>query len=115
MKISLCREIDQTNADRYDRAFVSYQISVMPVLARVYVLLKEEAKRFGVPQDQFIQQAMDANDIAQREVKRQKSVNPGAFLQQCQNVADAAERVAEILPSIREQLPEDMRLIDEWR
>src|SRR6266478_6996175 len=57
MKISRCREIDPARVDAYDRAYVSYTLSVQPMLARIYVLLKEEAKRFRVPRDQFIRQA----------------------------------------------------------
>lgn len=115
MKIGVCREIDQANAEPYDRAFLSYQTSAMPVLARIYVLLKTEAGRFGVPQDQFIQQATDANDIAEREVRRQRIVNPGAFLDQCRSIAKDADRLAERSPSLREQMPDDMRVIDGWR
>ena len=115
MKIGLCRESDPANAEPYDRAFLSYQTSVMPVLARIYVLLKTEAGRFGVPQDQFIQQATDANDIAEREARRQRAVNLGAFHDQCRSIANDADLLVERSPSLREQMPDDMRVIDEWR
>ena len=113
-KIAVCRTTDPTNAEQYDRAFVAYQLSVGPVLARVYVLLRTEAERFGVPQDQFVQQATDASDIAAREVKRLQTVNPEAFLQQCHNIANEADHLTEAFGSLRDQMPDDMRLIDAW-
>lgn len=114
-KIGVCRTIDPTNAIRYDDAFVAYQLSVESVLARIYVLLRAEAGRFGVPKDQFIQQANDASDIADREIKRLQDVNPDAFLQQCRNIAAEADHLAEAFGSLGDQLPNDMRLIDNWR
>jgi hypothetical protein len=114
LKIARCRETDSTRVDAYDRAYVSYTLSVQPLLARIYVLLKEEAKRFRVAEDQFIRQVTDANDIAKAEVDRQLSINPGAFLQQCRNIAENADNL-EVVGPIRERLPDEMRLIDGWR
>ena len=114
-KIAVCREIDPTSTETYDRAFMSYQVSIEPVMARIYILLKTEAKRFGLPQEQFIRQATGATDIAEQEVKRLQAVNPGAFLQQCRNITKSADHIEQTFGSLREQWPDDVRLLDGWR
>lgn len=112
MKIGVCRDADPKNKDAYDRAFKAYNYSVQALMARLHYILREEAKRFGVPQDQFLKEITDAHDLGKAELMRQKAVNPSLFQDQCTNIANDGDHLPEELPSIKEQLPVDMHLID---
>src|SRR5271167_4044576 len=49
VQIDKCREIDPTNADSYDRAYVIYHQEATPLLVRIDMLLSSEVARVGAP------------------------------------------------------------------
>lgn len=115
LEIAKCREIDPRNAASYDLTFGLYHREIAAIIAAVTLILQQEAIRAGAPSDAFIKQMAPVNELANQEIARLLTVNPGGFMGMCHSLAESFRRRIGPFQSLREQLPDDMKKVDEWR
>jgi hypothetical protein len=108
--LGLCREVDSADAATYDRLYDAFVNAVEPTMARVYGVLQEESIWSEYPADTAIKRL---NPSMPRLVVKQRSENnPSYFIEEaCRGSTDESG----MRQLLRARLPDDMKLIDEWR
>jgi hypothetical protein len=108
--LGLCREVDSPNAATYDRLSDVFSDAVAPTMARVYGILIAESIRSGMPPDTATER-LDPS-MPRLVVKQRAENSPSRFVEEdCRGSADEAG----MHQLLRARLPDDMKLIDEWR
>jgi hypothetical protein len=115
VEIEKCREVDPDNAASYDRTYGLYHREIAETIGVVTLILEQEAIRAGLVADAYFKKIKPAADAEVRETNRMVSTNPGSFMAMCNSLAESLARHIGPFRSLREQLPDDMRAVDQWR
>jgi hypothetical protein len=115
VEIQKCRELDPGNAASYDRTYGLYHREIADTVGLINLILQQEATRAGLAADAYFKEIQPAADAEVREANRMASTNPGAFMTMCHSLAESLAQHAGPFQPFREQLPDDMRVVDGWR
>jgi hypothetical protein len=113
--IARCRDTETAHAAAFDRYYNAYAISASTMKYRVQDLLLTEARRQSVPEDQIRGLLLKAAKDASDEATHLATINPALLKIKCDGFLRLSPDSIDAIGDLRRTLPDDMKMIDQWR
>ncbi len=110
-----CAQIDKANISAYSEAFSNFSLEATPIADRAFAILHEESVRAGKSSDGFSRRMFDVGRDARKQLMDNAEKNSMAFTIGCREVPQMMREHAEGFKPIRNQFPDHMRAIDDWK
>ena len=110
-----CAQVDKPNISAYSEAFSNFSLEATPIADRTFAILHEESARAKETSDNFSRRMFDVGRAARKQLMDNAEKNSMAFTVGCRMAPPAMREHAEGFKPIRNQFPDHMRAIDEWK
>ena len=110
-----CAQVDKPNVSAYSEAFSTFSLEATPIADRAFMILHEESMRAKKTSDGFARRMFDVGRAARKQLMDNAEKNSMAFTIGCRLAPPAMREHAEGFKPIRNQFPDHMRAIDEWK
>jgi hypothetical protein len=109
-----CADYDKQNAAAYMDVFEQYVRETKSLMDRVVMIMQTEQSRSGQPVENLSKALAQSKNIAAEGMEKMRREDP-KFLSNCRAQPELHRRGVAMYKSFRDQFPEQMLVIDQWK